>query len=137
MQSTFTTAAKGTTMRHRPARLLLATLLAVLFAVTAPLAGAAQETTVSSLLVKLVPGLSPEQQAEVIARNGGVETSAILALRLHVFAVASDSVTAVMASYQADPQVQHVELNTKRQSEARAARRSSRSMSNQSSTAPT
>jgi subtilisin family serine protease len=119
LQSTNRYRCEGTRiMSHRTSRLLLATLLAVLFAVVAPLAGTAQETTVSSLLVKLVPGLSPEQQADVIARNGGVETSSIPALRLHVVAVPTDSVATVMANYQADAQVQHVELNTKRQSEA-------------------
>src|SRR5262245_3417617 len=103
-------------MRRPPARLLLATLLTVLFAVIAPLAVTAPDSTMTSLLVKLVPGLTPAQQAEVIARNGGVETSAILPLRIHVVAVPTESLDAVMASYQADPQVQRVELNTKRQS---------------------
>ena len=37
----------------------------------------------TSVLVKLVPGLTPESQAAVITRNGGVETSSIPALRLH------------------------------------------------------
>src|SRR5690242_1543717 len=105
-------------MRHRTSRLLTATLLAVLFAVVAPHAAQAQDTGTSSILVKLVPGLTAAQQADVITRNGGVETSAILPLRIHVVSVPTDQLNAVMASYQADPQVQHVEVNIKRQSEA-------------------
>ena len=96
-------------------RLLLATLLAVL-AVIPPFTVTAEEAPVTSLLVKLVPGLSPAQQAAVIDRNGGVETSAIPALNIHVVAVATVDLTAVLARYLADPQVQHVELNTRRQS---------------------
>jgi hypothetical protein len=97
--------------------LLIATLLAILFAVISPLTVSAQEAPVSSLLVRLVPGLSPAQQADVIARNGGVETSTVLALRLHVVAVVTADLTTVLARYQADPQVQHVELKTTWQSE--------------------
>ena len=96
------------------ARVVLATLLVIALAVIAPLTVSAQEATLSSLLVKLAPGLSPDAQAAVIARNGGVETSAILALRLHVVAVLTADLPRVMANYQADPQVQHVELNAAR-----------------------
>src|SRR5678816_2609115 len=53
-------------------------------------------TTTSSLLVKFVPGLSLEQQANVIARNGGVEGSSIPALRLHVVAVATEQLATVL-----------------------------------------
>ena len=45
-----------------------------------PLVASAQSTT-SSLLVKLADGLSPELQADVIARNGGIERSVVQALR--------------------------------------------------------
>jgi hypothetical protein len=97
--------------------LLIATLLAILVAVISPLTVSAQEAPVSSLLVRLVPGLSPAQQADVIARNGGIETSTVLALHLHVVAVATADLTTVLARYQADPLVQHVELKTTWQSE--------------------
>ena len=49
----------------------------------------------TSLLVKLVPGLSASEQQGLIARNGGTETSTIALLRLHVVAVASDQRQAV------------------------------------------
>ena len=72
----------------------------------------AQEPTVSSLLVKLMPGLSPAQQADVIARNGGVLTSSVEPLRLHVVTVLTADLTTVLARYYADPEVQHVETGT-------------------------
>src|SRR5438093_1506468 len=82
-----------------------------------PLAASAQGAT-SSLIVKLVPGLSPEEQAAVIARNGGVETSSIAPLRLHVVDVPPDQLVAVLGSYRADPQVASVEENRTRSSES-------------------
>ncbi|PYN83538.1 MAG: hypothetical protein DMD96_02035, partial [Candidatus Rokuibacteriota bacterium] len=82
-----------------------------------PLAASAQSAT-SSLLVKLAAGLSPEQQAEVIARNGGLEISSIPALRLHVIQVAPADLPQVLPRYQADPQVVHAEENKTRQSQA-------------------
>lgn len=104
-------------MNASPSRVLIATLLVICCAVISPFPVAAQEPAVSLLLVKLAPGLSPEAQAAIITRNGGVETSAILALRLHVVAVRTADLNTVIANYQADPQVLHVELNTTRQSE--------------------
>ena len=71
----------------------------------------------SSLLVKLVSGLSANEQAAVIARNGGTETSAIPALRLHVVQVLIVELADTLARYEADPQVQHVEENRVRRSE--------------------
>src|SRR3989442_2569154 len=72
----------------------------------------------SSLLVKLVDGLSAEEQADVIARNGGVEISSIPALRLHVIQVAPADLPQVVANYQADSQVVNAEENKTRQSQA-------------------
>lgn len=66
-------------------------------------------------------GLSLAEQAAVIARNGGGETSSIPALRLHVVAVATAELTDTLARYQADPQVVSVEQNTTRQSETTPA----------------
>jgi hypothetical protein len=42
--------------------------------------------------------LSPEQQAAVIARNAGIETPSIPALRLHVIQVATDQLDATLRS---------------------------------------
>ena len=70
----------------------------------------------SSLIVKLVPGLTLDQQAAVIARNGGVETSTVPALRLHVVEVGADLLQEALAKYQVDAQVARVEVNAVRQS---------------------
>ena len=71
----------------------------------------------SSILVKLITGLSVDDQAAVVARNGGTETSAIPALRLHVIQVLTVELADTMARYAADPQVLHVEENRVRRSE--------------------
>jgi subtilase family protein/Big-like domain-containing protein/fervidolysin-like protein len=71
----------------------------------------------SSILVKLIAGLTTDDQAAVIARNGGTETSAIAALRLHVIQVPTAELADTMARYTADPQVQHVEENKVRRTE--------------------
>jgi len=76
----------------------------------------AQEPTLSSLIVKVMPGLSPAQQADLIARNGGVLTSSIGPMRLHVVAVLTSDLPIVLARYNADPDVQHVEMDTWRES---------------------
>jgi PKD repeat protein len=100
-------------------RLQILAVVTMLCALWLPTAASAQAPPgASSLLVKLVDGLSPAQQADVIARNGGVEVSAIPALRLHVVEVATADLAAVLASYQADPQVAHVEENKVRRAEA-------------------
>ena len=72
----------------------------------------------ASLLVKLVPGLTPIAQMDVITRNGGMETSSIPALRLHVVEVVAVELAAVTTRYQSDPLVEHVEENRVRISEA-------------------
>src|SRR6185295_11121613 len=100
----------------------LATALLLLCAVFIPIMAAAQTDpppppAMATLLVKLAIGLSAAQQADVIARNGGVEISTIAALRLHVIQVTTDQVAAVLASYQADPQVVRAEENKTRRSE--------------------
>src|SRR5512141_64884 len=56
----------------------------------------------ASLIVKLVAGLTTSEQAAVIVRNGGIETSSVPALRLHVVQVAADQVDAMLAIYRAD-----------------------------------
>src|SRR3989454_741818 len=81
-------------------------LLAVACALLVPALSAAQSPSLtSSLLVKLVDGLSAQEQADVIARDGGIERSVIPVLRLHVIDVPASDLATVRASYQADPQV--------------------------------
>ena len=72
----------------------------------------------SSLIIKLVDGLSPAEQAAVIARNGGVEKSSVPALRMHVVDVPTAQLDAIRHSYESDPQVVRVEVNQTRQAEA-------------------
>src|SRR5881409_571135 len=94
-------------------------LLAVACALLVPALSAAQTPSpTSSLLVKLVDGLSAQEQADVIARNGGVEISSIPALRLHAIQLAPAELPPVLANYQADPQVVNAEENKTRQSQA-------------------
>src|SRR2546422_3238170 len=80
---------------------------------------AAQDTppATSSLLVKLINGLSPAEQGAVIARNGGNEVNSIVALRLHVIEVPAADEATILQKYQADPQVQSAEVNKKRRVE--------------------
>ena len=77
----------------------------------------AAPATTSSLIVKLVSGLSPTEQASVIARNGGIEVSAVPALRLHIVEVPTADLSTILQRYQSDPQVESVEVNKKRQTE--------------------
>ncbi|HEY3400450.1 MAG TPA: S8 family serine peptidase [Geothrix sp.] len=90
-------------------------MVGVLFAPSAQAVGA--DPTPGSLVVKLVPGLTTEEQAAVIARNGGTETSSVPALRLHVVSVPAADLPAVLQAYKADPQVESAELNTVRKAE--------------------
>jgi hypothetical protein len=80
-------------------------------------AATANAADTTSLVVKLVDGLDSAQQAAVIARNGGVEKSAIPALRLHVISVPTIDLQLVQQSYNNDPQVKSVELNKTRKVE--------------------
>src|SRR5215471_3318165 len=82
-----------------------------------PLVALADDGT-SSLIVKLVNGLSPAEQAAVIARNGGIERSSIPALRLHTVDVPTAQLEAIRHNYESDPQVVRVEVNRTRQAEA-------------------
>jgi hypothetical protein len=81
-------------------------------------ASAQTASTTSLLLVKLVQGLRVEQEANVIARDGGVVISSVLALRLYFVAALGGGLAAVTAAYPRDPQVQHVEPNKTRVSES-------------------
>ena len=75
-------------------------------------------STAANLIVKLVAGLSPDEQAAVILSHGGVETSAIDVLRLHMVAVAPDTVEETAAALAADPAVVSVDLDLPRAAEA-------------------
>src|SRR5688572_30678552 len=71
-----------------------------------------------SLIVRLVPGLSAVEEAAVIALGGGVETSAIPALRMHVVDVARATSAESIAAYRADPRVDSVDRDRVREAEA-------------------
>ncbi len=70
-----------------------------------------------SLMVKLVDGLATDEQAAIIASNGGVETSSIPPLRLHIVEIPASELSDVFSNYQSDPRVQSVEVNNKRKAE--------------------
>ena len=71
----------------------------------------------SALIVKLVNGLTADQQTAVVARNGGVERSSIQALRLRVVECSAAELPGILATYRSDPQVERVELNQTRKVE--------------------
>src|SRR5256712_9647386 len=99
--------------------IVVTALLTIACALLIPTLSAAQTPSpISSLLVKLVDGLTAKEQADVIARNGGSEISSMPALRLHVLQVAPADLPQVLANYQADPQVVNAEENKTRQSQA-------------------
>ena len=72
----------------------------------------------TSLLVKLVSGLTSAQQAAVLARNGGTQVDSVPALRLHIVEVDAASADETIAAYGADAQVQRVERDRTRESQA-------------------
>jgi len=81
-----------------------------------PTATPANEPT-TSLIVRLVAGLSLDEQQQVIARNGGTETSSVPVLRMHFIDVPSSAVAEFIQRYQSDPQVSSVERDKVRQAE--------------------
>ena len=103
------------------ARLLAITAAIFALAVLLPSTLSAQPAdppATSSLIVKLASGLSADEQAAVIGRNGGVEVSAIPALRLHVIEAPTDQLDQILANYRADPQVVRAEVNATRKATA-------------------
>jgi hypothetical protein len=80
---------------------------------------AEEAPSTSSLIVKMVAGLSPEEQAALITANGGIETSSILALRLHVIEVPTDQLSTIIQNYQNDTRVVRVEENKERKAEGK------------------
>src|SRR5690349_3904269 len=99
-------------------RLTAIVLAAILLTCLAPFPTDAQTTSASSLIVKVVAGLTTDQQSALVGRNGGTITSSIPPLRLLVVSVSDAEVAATLARYQADSQVQNVEENKVRVSEA-------------------
>src|SRR5213593_3768164 len=98
--------------------IVVTAFLTIACALLIPTLSAAQTpSSTSSLLVKLVDGLTAQEQADVVARNGGIEISSIPALRLHVIQVAPAELPQVLVNYQADPQVVSAEENKTRQSQ--------------------
>jgi subtilisin family serine protease len=69
----------------------------------------------TSILVTLVSGLTPQEQADVISRNGGVESSQIAPLHLHVVEVPEDQVGASLNAFASDPQVERAERDRTRE----------------------
>jgi len=65
----------------------------------------------SSLVVKMIGGLSTDEEAACIARDGGVEVSSIQALRMHVIAIPTNELEEAILRYKGDPYVESVELN--------------------------
>ncbi len=100
----------------RSITLIILVALLSLGAVFVPSAEASDET--ASLLVKMKNGLSPQEQAAVISRNGGTEKSSIPALRLHVVQIPANVLSTALSSYQFDSQVERAEINQTRKSEA-------------------
>ena len=101
--------------------LLLCVLSSALLPSLADAQSSATASTTSSLIVKVVAGLTSDQQAAIVARSGGTLTSSIPALQLLVVSTATEDFAATLARYQADPQVQSVEENKVRASEAMPA----------------
>ena len=84
------------------------------------MAGAAGQTATTSIVVKMVKGLTAAEQAAVIARDGGTEKSVIPALRLHVITAPTAGLPLLLKDYQGDPQVESVEVNKSRKAETLA-----------------
>src|SRR2546427_8125432 len=92
--------------------IVVTAFLTIACALLVPALSAAQSpSSTSSLLVKLVDGLSAQEQADVLARDGGIERSVIPVLRLHVIDVPASDLATVRANYQADPQAASVKGN--------------------------
>jgi len=67
--------------------------------------------------VRTRAGLSQSQQANVIARDGGVESSSISVLRLHVVDVPADQVGRYLKAYQTDPDIESADKNRTREAQ--------------------
>jgi hypothetical protein len=79
-----------------------------------PLAATAAPPDTVSLIVKTRSGLSADQEAAVVSRNGGNKKGSIPKLRLHIITVPTNAADAVRRHYESDPDVQSVEEDKKR-----------------------
>jgi hypothetical protein len=66
----------------------------------------------TAFIVRLVSGLSTAAQQQVIARNGGVETSSVPVLKMHFIKVPNATIDEVLQRYQSDPNVRSIEYDT-------------------------
>jgi len=94
---------------------ILSVLLSVALVGTFSPVSAQDLPATASLIVKMVSGLTPQEQSAVISANGGTETSSTPVLRLHVVEVQADQVSTIMQNYQLDPRVENVEMNKTRE----------------------
>ena len=83
-----------------------------------PALASAQSPPPSSIIVKLVAGLTDQAQVDVVASNGGILRSSIPALRLYVIDVPPADLADTLARYQADLRVERAEENKVRVSES-------------------
>src|SRR5438874_11459587 len=72
----------------------------------------------TSLIVRTASGLSALEQLAVIARDGGVETGSVPALRLHFVDAVSATLDQTLQNYQSDPQVESVDRDGSRDAQA-------------------
>ena len=118
----------ATTYTAKRVRALIGVLAAgLLIALQAPVIASAVEedppadppsvVATTSLLIKMVAGLSDVDQQAVVARNGGVESSLIEPLRLHVVDVDDTLLAETQQRYASDPQVQRVEVEKTREAQ--------------------
>jgi len=101
---------------HPALHITLAAILALVISFFSSAAISHGDDTVS-LVVKFKAGLSLGEQAAIVARNGGAESLSIQALRLHVITVPALDLSVIQNDYQADPQVESVEINKTRKAE--------------------
>ena len=98
---------------------IIAIILTLLVSTTTAFAQTLPDPSSSgtTVIVKLIKGLSADQQSAVIAGDGGTELSSIPALRLHVIGVPAAELPAILSTYQTDPRVE-VEVDQTRKVEA-------------------
>jgi hypothetical protein len=85
-------------------------ILAMGLAVSAQAVSSDSAAMGKSLIVKLVKGLTEDEHAAIIARNGGVEKLDIPALQVHVVECPAKDLSEIIANYLTDAQVAGVEI---------------------------
>ena len=74
--------------------------------------------TAANLIVKIAAGVDEAEATALFESVGGVKTGEIDVLRMHMVAVAPDTVSATIAAFEADPAVVSVDLDRPRDAEA-------------------